>query len=97
VILARRGPVPRHDQRRVQTARSGAAPNFDAANFITKTGGKPIFLMAFPGEKWFDALPADRHKILREDTKPGEWHASRGHEPHGGERLIRRAHGRARA
>ena len=41
---------------------------FDAAKYITETGHNYIFSMAFLSKKWFDALPADLQKILREDA-----------------------------
>jgi TRAP-type transport system periplasmic protein len=41
---------------------------FDAAKFITETNHNYIFSMAFLSKKWFDALPADLQKILREDA-----------------------------
>ncbi len=40
----------------------------DAAKYITETNHNFIFSMAFFSKKWFDALPADLQKVLRDDA-----------------------------
>jgi TRAP-type C4-dicarboxylate transport system substrate-binding protein len=41
---------------------------FDASKYITETDHNYIFSMAFLSKKWFDGLPLDLQKILREDA-----------------------------